>query len=146
MTHSELTFFNSLSGRLEIELTSPAEQVGNLDNVRSNSGTEIKSIKLVAEVFDQGSETFRDLTNEEVQSVAFRARSIMLRGEGGTAVTHHAANGEFFTVQELLDAVVVTEKQSRGSSEWLGGIDVHHVYFEGIQQDAAGVWEIHWGS
>lgn len=146
MDHSELVFFNSLSGRLEIELTTPTDRVGSLDNTRANPGTEIISIKLVAEVFNHDSETFRDPTNEELQSIAFRANNIRLRGEGGEVVVHHAANGEFFTVQELLDAVVETEKQSRGRSDWLGGLDAHHVYFEGIRRDDDGVWDIHWGS
>jgi len=35
---------------------------------------------------------------------------------------------------------------TRDSSKWFGGIDVHHVFFEGIHLDEDDVWAIHWGS
>lgn len=148
MSHPELNFFNNLSGQLEIELTAPTERIGNLDNVRATPDAKIATLKLTAEVFNEESETFRDLTAEELQSVAFRAAQITLRGESGETVTHNAPNGNFFTVQELLNAVAETERQSRDQSEWFGGVDVHHVYFEGIHPDEEeeGVWEIYWGS
>ena len=146
MSHPELQFFNSLSGKLKIELTVPPEQIGNLDNVRATPEAKIKSLKLTAEVFNRDAKIFRELTPEELQSVAFRASRITLRGEGGSTVTHAAPNGAFFTVQDMLKAVEETERQARGNSEWLGGVDVHHVFFEGIHPGDDGIWEIYWGS
>jgi len=35
-------------------------------------------------------------------------------------------------VQELLRAVELTEQKTRENTEWFGGIDVHHMYFEGL--------------
>jgi hypothetical protein len=86
MSHPELEFFNSLSGKLEIELTAPTERIGNLDNLRAKPEAEIKSLKLAAEVFNRDSKTFRELTPEELQSVAFRGSQIALRGEAVTAL------------------------------------------------------------
>lgn len=146
MSHPELEFFNGLAGKLQIELTVPPEKIGNLDNVRATPAARIKSLKLVAEVFNRDTKTFRDLTSAELQSVAFRASQINLRGEGGDAASHRAPNGEFFTVQDMLNAVAETERQTRDNSEWFDGVDVHHVFFEGIHQGADGVWEIYWGS
>ena len=37
-------------------------------------------------------------------------------------------------------------KLATAQSEWFDGVDVHHVFFEGIHQDSDGVWEIYWGS
>lgn len=51
-----------------------------------------------------------------------------------------------FTVRELVHAVEKTELETRGSSEWLGGIDVHHIFFEGISAEADGTWALCWGS
>src|SRR5687768_9474417 len=85
-SHPELEFFNSLWGKLEIELTVPAEKIGNLENRRAPPKAEIKSLKLVAELFNRESETVRELTPQELQSVAFRAAQITLRGESGGAV------------------------------------------------------------
>jgi hypothetical protein len=60
-------------------------------------------------------------------------------------VTEHVADGGAFTVRDLAGAIATTERASRGSSEWFGGIDVHHVFFEGIEDDD-GAWRICWGS
>ena len=144
--HPELVFFNSLSGELEIALTAPTENIGNLANQRAPADARIKSLKLVAEVFEENSHTARQLTAEELSSVAFQGASIQLRGEGKRATTHQAPNGKYFTVLDLLNAVEEAERQSRGNSEWFGGVDVHHVFFEGIHLADDGVWDIYWGS
>jgi hypothetical protein len=146
MSHPELEFFNRLSGKLEIELTAPPEKIGNLDNLRAPPEAKIKSLKLAPHVFDRETETARKLTPEELQSVAFQAAQIKLRGEGAGAVAHQAPNGQFFTVQDLLNAGAETERQTRDNSDWLDGVDVHHVYFEGIHPGEDGVWEKYWGS
>ena len=96
--------------------------------------------------FNRDTEEFRDLTPEEFDSLAFRESHIKLRGESGEVVSHNAPNGTFFTVQQLLQAVEETERQTRDQSEWLGGVDVHHCYFEGISLDDDGAWGIYWGS
>ncbi len=130
MTASELEFFNRLSGRLEVELTVPPEQMGNLTNLQASPDAEVVSVKLKAEVFDEDAEDgFRDLTEEELNSVAFRRKSIQLRGESGDAFEFDAPNGSYFTVQQLLQVVEETERQSRNNTEWFDG-----------------VWDICWGS
>jgi hypothetical protein len=146
MSYPELEFFNSLSGMLEIELTVPAEPIGNLSNLRASPEAHIASLKLRAEVFNPETKEFRPLTQSELDAVAFRGSSIRLRSEGGEVVSHDAPNGAFFTVRELLQAVEETERRTRAQSEWLGGVDVHHVFFEGIHHDQGDIWEIYWGS
>ena len=79
--------------------------------------------------------------------MAFRGPSIRLRSRGDEeVVTHDAPNGSHFTVRELLRAVEETERRARPRSQWFGGIDVHHVCFEGLYLWDAGVWTILWGS
>ena len=146
MSHPELDFFNSLSVKLEVELTVPAEPVANLLNVRAAPDAQVVRLQLRAEVFNREARQFRPLTPEELDAVAFRASSIKLRSEDGQTTSHDAPNGSFFTVRELLQAVEETERQTRSQTEWLGGIDVHHVYFEGIHSTEDNVWEIYWGS
>lgn len=146
MSHPELEFFNKLSCILEIELSVPTEPIGNLSNVRATPESEIKSLMLAATVYNRDLETFRELTVDELQSVAFHKPQIVLRGESGGVTMHEAPNGECFTVQDLLNAVAETERQTRGKSTWFGGVDVHHIFFEGIHEADDGVWEIHWGS
>jgi hypothetical protein len=147
-THEdELEFFNDLSGKLEIELSEPPQQVSpNLLNLQASPDAKVVSLKLKAHVFDRKTDESRELTPEEWNSVAFRSGTIKLRSDEGRIIQHKAPNGKFFTVRDLVTAVEQTERETRGETDWLGGVDVHHVYFEGIHQEEEGVWDIYWGS
>lgn len=147
MSHPELQFFNNLSAELEIELTVPAEPVGKLLNLSASPEAKVATLHLRTEVYNDEIDENRELTVEELAAVAFHGSQIKLRGESEKVVSHDAPNGRYFTVRELLQAVEETERQTRGQSQWLGGVDVHHIYFEGIEfNDEDGVWEICWGS
>jgi hypothetical protein len=147
MSHPELEFFNSLSGKLEIELDLPAEPIAkDLLNLRASPNARIVRLELRAEVFNPDTEEFLPLTAAELDALAFRANSIPLRSEDGEVILHAAPNGSHFTVRELLRAVEETERRTRANSEWFGGVDVHHLYFEGIHPGEDDVWEIYWGS
>lgn len=140
-----LDFFNSLSGKLDIELSEPTEDIAaELANQRATSTAEIANLALVVEVWE-GDARFRAPTAEELQRPALMEPQVTLRGSGD-AVTHRAPNRQWFTVEELLAAVVETERLTRHQKRWFDGIDVHHVYFEGIEFGADGVGEISWGS
>jgi hypothetical protein len=139
------SFFNRLSARLEIELTEPPERIApNLANERASASARIHSLRLRARVFE--AKELRPLTAEELARVALDAPVIRLRGDSGDPVEHAAPNGAFFTVSDLLQAVEETERQTRSASEWFGGIDVHHVFFEGLMPEKDGSWSIAWGS
>jgi hypothetical protein len=147
MASSDLDFFNRLSGRLNIELSIPAQPAApHLLNLQAPANAKIVSLKLTAEVFEREKKTFRPLTADEWDSIAFRGSAIRLRGESDRVVSHKAPNGSYFTVRELLLAVEETERQTRNDSDWFGGVDVHHVFFEGIHKESDDVWRIAWGS
>lgn len=147
MADSDLGFFDSVRGELQIELSVPAQQVSpTLLNLEAPPEARVVNLKLAAHIWDEPSDDFRDLTPDELNSIAFRGSEIRLRNYSGRIVAHKAPNGKFFTVCELLLAVEETERQTRDSTEWLGGVDVHHVYYEGIQKADDGVWDIDWGS
>ncbi len=143
---SNFEFFNSLTGKLEIELTEPAEPYANMANLAAKPSAELVDVWFQPEVFEENEQKFRDLTETELQLVIFRESRIRLRGLDETVVEHKAPNGRSFTVKEMFAAIEETERRTRGNSEWLGGIDVHHRFFEGIYQDENGDWEISWGS
>ena len=143
---SNFEFFNSLSGKLEIELTDPAESYRNMANLAAKPGARIVEVKFHPEVFEEDKENFRNLTEEELRLEIFRGPNIRLRGESGDVVEHKALNRKSFTVKEMITAIEETERRTRGNSKWLGGIDIHHCYFEGIYQNKNGDWEISWGS
>ncbi|CAG1770864.1 hypothetical protein BAC2_01332 [uncultured bacterium] len=141
-----LEFINDLSGTLVIELTEPAQPIGGLLNLAAPDRARIASLHLETEVYDPDTEESRPLTEAELAQPVFRGPEIRLRGESGLVVSHHAPDGQQFTVRTLLAAVEATERQSRGATEWLGGVDVHHIYFEGLEPCDDGSWEISWGS
>lgn len=147
MSHPELEFFNSIRGKLRIGLDLPAEPVPGLPLCR-RAAPNARMIYLLLEpgIYDGEADEPRPLTQEELDSVAFRGLSIRLQGKGGVTVLHDAPNGSYFTVGELLRAVEETERQSRPKSEWDGGIDVDHVFFDGISPCPGDVWDICWGS
>lgn len=143
--HPELEFFNNLSGRLEFELSEEPKPIApNLANLAAPPSARLVSLHLSAEVFED--KEFRELTAEERASLAFPEPRIMLRGTNGASVEHQAPKGAGFSVDELLAAVEETERQTRGGSEWFGGVDVHHAFFEGIYPREDGTWGIAWGS
>ena len=146
MSHPELDFFNEVSGTLKIELSEPAEKIGELDNEKAPPQATIVSVKLDAEYWEEDTGDFRPLTPEELVSIAYIGDSIVLAGEAEIAVTHQAPNGKHFTVSDLIKAVEETERQTRGQSEWFDGVDVHHVFFEGLEPNSDGSWQIIWGS
>lgn len=142
----ELAFFNELSGILHIELTEPAQPAApHLLNLVAAPEARIESLRFDVEVFEDGE--LRPLTEDELASVAFAAPQIELFNvDAGERVLHEAPNGQRFTVRDLICAVELTERRTRDSSEWLGGVDVHHIFFEGIALEEDGTWAICWGS
>ena len=57
----------------------------------------------------------------------------------------------YFTCQEIINNIIKFEKIDRSKSKWFGGIDCHHVFFEGIRLVNPDVgqekkYRISWGS
>jgi hypothetical protein len=144
---ANLEFFTSLSGRLRIELDKPAAPITpELMNLAAPADAKIKSVRLELTVFLRDQSEFRPLTDEESARVVLVEPEIKLTGESDAVITCPAPNGTSFTVRDLADAIATMERESRGGSEWFGGVDVHHVFFEGMELEEDGVWHVHWGS
>lgn len=138
-------FFNSLSGRLVIKLSEPARPVGQLLNVAASPTAQIQSVSFEVKVFE--SRKFRPLTDEEWRRVVIpEAHLRMASGVARQLVIEHTApNPRGFDVRALCDALAKTEHVGRQQTEWFGGIDVHHVTFEGLTREGD-VWIVNWGS
>ncbi len=140
-----LEFFNRMSGTLNIVLTEPPVPVSpKVLNKKALPTAKIKSLWLEMKVWED--DEMRPLTEEEATTVALRKARVRLRGLTREAVFHEAPNGKDFTVRELWIAVEETERQTRSTSKWFGGIDVHHIYFEGLRLEEDGSYSIEWGS
>lgn len=146
MNRENLKFFNSLSGRLEIQLSQPAQAVAGLSNLVATPEAKVTDLRLTLQVFLYEEKTFRALTEAELNLPVLQLPEISLCTESGEIVTLPAPDGQTFTVQDLQRAIETSERQTRDQSEWLGGVDVHHAYFEGLHEDEPGIWEVYWGS
>ena len=151
--HPELSFFNGLSGILEIQISEePTRFSPRLLNLQSPPTARLVSLEIRMGVFVDGEvepdDSIRELTDDEWSSVAFDAPRIALQGISGNVMTHEAPDGCRFTVRDLAAAVAATERAGRSTSQWLGGIDVHHIFFEGLDchRELEDVWRISWGS
>jgi hypothetical protein len=143
-----LELFNQLSGTLTIELTEPATPVApNLLNLAAPKTARIVSVTLNLELFEEGGGDARPLTDAEWSRVVLRAPHIRMADidTPELVIEHDAPDGKAFTVRDLQHAIEKTERESREKGEWLGGVDVHHIFFEGIE-DEDGVWMVCWGS
>ena len=49
-------------------------------------------------------------------------------------------------MRDALLAVAKFEKVARQTSEWFGGVDTHHIFFEGMHKDKDGCYSVYWGS
>ena len=143
-----LRFFSGLSGRLRIELDIPPKRaVPHLYNLASDPQARVVSVTLELKVLvSEPAPLLRELTPAEWDEVVIRSPKVRMRGESDLVVEHVAPDGLQFTVRDLARAIEETERRGRPESQWLGGIDVHHVYFEGIELQEDGVWLICWGS
>jgi len=141
--------FNKIRGRLIIELSEPAVLITpKLSNLRAPPTARIVSLQLEPSVFDEEQETFRPPRAEELKRIVFRRPRMRLRGVCGFIVEHLAPDGQTFTARDVLAAIEETERRARGTSNWFGGVDIHHIFFEGIHPDdeKGEVWRIVWGS
>lgn len=145
-----LDWFNALTGRLEIVLTEPAKPVAESlpGNLAAAPTARIASLALKLGVVDDPDDLDaepRELTEAEWTRVVLRVPRVRIGNDVGV-VEHVAPDGATFSARDLVRAIEETERRTRPRSEWLGGIDVHHVYFEGMDLDSDGAWFIGWGS
>lgn len=139
-----LEFFNGLLGELEVTLPQPTERIEGLMNLQASPAARLVAVRLDLKVPDN--DETRPLNEDELNWVVFQRPSIQLAGEADVPVKHEAPNGREFTIRDLARAIVETERQTRGQTQWLGGIDVHHCFFEGLEEREDGSWGITWGS
>jgi hypothetical protein len=91
---TEVQFFNSISGKLEIELTEPPQPMPNVANLGASPTAKIRSLRLLARVDDPPRDQYRSLTVEELGRIIFPKPQIRVQGKAGGLVLHKAPNGQ----------------------------------------------------
>ena len=91
---------------------------------------------------------------EEMSQVAFRGEELCIETSSSLS-SRKRMRMSFptdeetgsFTVRQVLDNVLDFERAVRPHTEWFGGVDVGHVFFDGLVRDeATGRYSVRWGS
>ena len=150
-----------LSFTLHIETDKEPKQFPGMLNQYCEKDTKVVKIT-VPHVFKYGEEDYdlfadeleeRDefcddlveLSDKELDVCAYKSKSIRLScGE------YFAPEGkDYFSIKDLLQAICENEETDRAREEnlWFGGIDCHHIFFEGMSLDCWGnYYHVSWGS
>lgn len=117
------TFFNELSLRLNITMTSLASH-----------GAKIESINASVEKFTKDNNIISiSLTEEDWKQNVYNKPSITLTNYV-TKTFRAPEKKSYFSTRDLVDVLIAFEKIDRARSNWFDRIDVHHIYFEGLTQ------------
>ena len=146
----------SISFTLNISTTNTAPQVGLLLNRFEMPDSEIVSMSASEpQRYDNDDDEVYPLTVAELNRPGFvgnrlPVESIWIDRRGHTvAETHKTFTNRkgYFTVREVVKIVESFEKLDRPKTNWFGGIDCHHIFFEGLRLNKArDAFVINWGS
>ena len=88
---------------------------------------------------------FVEIPEDELNEIHYPEKVITLcNSETDVSMTFENENG--FTADALFSHIITFENESRPKTEWFGGIDAHHIYFEGLSWLKENTFEIVWGS
>lgn len=131
------------------------QRPGPLLNEFVKEGVKIKSIsidEISKFVYDEDEEVeIVLLTKKELNTICYNEKKITLieeRSQFNKGFGKTFTNNKGFTVREMFNVIVEFEKETRPLSNWFGGVDAHHIYFEGFRkyQDKENTYTICWGS
>lgn len=149
----------SLCFILQINTTNTSPQQGMLMNRFEEEDSEVVSISAGSvERYNRELNEFIELTHEEKQEAGFMGKELTLESvwktmdspprivKKTTRRTYKTRN-DFFSIAEVVKIVEKFERIDRPKSKWFGGVDCHHVHFEGLRLNSEGdAFAICWGS
>ena len=137
-----------MSFTLNIETDMPAIEHPVLMNRFEQEGAKVTNISSCL----QDNECFEDEDANKIKNlIAFKGNHITLVLPPFWKVadfyerTFMNEKGSL-TAKELMDVIIEFEKVSRNRTEWRGGIDAHHIFFEGMEKLSSEKYYIIWGS
>ena len=141
---------------LNISTTNTAPQRGMLLNRFEEPDSRIKKITH-SEIsrYKRQIQELIPLTDRELKEVGFVGEQFTLHNKwknddgefvGETKMSFTNKKG-YFTIQEVVQYIVKFEKVDRSKTCWFGGVDCHHIFFEGLHLNRDKVsYGIGWGS
>ncbi|KAG4065976.1 hypothetical protein HA402_006694 [Bradysia odoriphaga] len=139
--------YNDINFTLSIKLdTPPAPMSPFLLNLQAASDAQLVDIQVDKIYrFDDNDEIIEYTEEEKNTLVVFNEESIVFQGPDNFKKEYKFPTKRV-TMKQFVEAIVDFEKQDRVKSEWFGGIDCHHIFYEGLHPTADGAYIIFWGS
>lgn len=150
-------YMNNLNFVLNIATTKTAPQCGMLLNRFEEPDSKIIHLSVPSVgLYNNQSNECEEQTKDDLKRVGFYGSYVILYNErideagnvtNTTKRTYTNKKG-YFTVYEMIKNIVKFESVERPKSLWFGGVDCHHVFFEGIHSNSAlnGSYCVSWGS
>ncbi|XRB11433.1 Activating signal cointegrator 1 complex subunit [Pseudoscourfieldia marina] len=110
---------------------------GILHNRVENSDSKITSISAIHVTrWDSDQKECFEYSADGLSEPGFIGNSMTLMSsqmahESHTCRTYNNDKG-YFTIAEVIEAIVDLERVDRPQSEWCGGVNCNHIYFEGL--------------
>ena len=145
-----------LSFTLEIETTDTAPQQGILLNRFEEPDSDIASLDASPlRRWDESVDKFFELTPDEQAQPGYVGKTLVLESVKKTregrvvSTTREVYNNDkgLITMAEVVALIVEFERIDRPKSQWFGGVDCHHVFFQGLRPNSDGdAFRISWAS
>ena len=130
-----------MSFMLNIETDTPAIEGSVLMNRFEQEGAKVTDISSRL----QDNKCFEDEDATKIKDlIAFKGNHITLVDNFYERTFMNEK--DFLTAKELMDVIIEFEKVNRNHTEWFGGINCHHIFFEGMEELSSGNYYISWGS
>ena len=150
-------YMNNLNFVLTIATTNTSPQRGILLNRFEEPDSRITDIVAGAvTVYDRNDNEVYEQTACDLSQAGFYGDKITFFSKRvdqtgkvvDTTKRTYCNKKHYFTAKEMIDNIVKFERVDRPKSSWFGGVDCHHVFFEGMRPDKKlkGAYHICWGS
>lgn len=150
------TSMNDLSFVLNIKTSNTVPQRGYLMNRFEKPDSNIQSISHspIAK-YNSSRRELEELSPSELKKPGFWGNTMTMksvrRDDSGAVINRtrktFKTSKEFFTVKQVVSNIVKFEIKDRPKTNWFGGIDAHHVFFEGLYRNSkTDTYSVNWGS
>ncbi len=141
---------DDISFTLDITLDIPPAPMSSfLVNLQADKNAKLLDIKATFVTrFDHRRQEHIEYSAEQQNTlIIYDKDSIEFKGRKGLKKTYHFPSNRV-SMKQFIDAIVDFEKFDRPTYQWSGGIDCHHIFYEGCSNDGAedGAYFISWGS
>ena len=126
---------------LNCTLSSPPAQIApGWMNMYAPPSATLDACEVISNgIWSEGNGNFTPLTAADLNSIVYASTTFSFASYSGEVVTFETLSSQGFTLQEIFDSIAAAELTSRSNTEWLGGIDIDHVYIESFNISECGL-------